>query len=118
MPNSNSARARTLMATAATAMVLSFAGQELAQTEVAEIVVTSERRETQLQDTPVSVSAFTQEPMAARGATNLQDLGNFTPNLELHQTNRPAGGGSAYAGYIRGVGTGDFQFPTDPGVGA
>ena len=117
MPTSNSARAKMLMATAATAMVLSFAGQALAQTEVAEIVVTSERRETKLQDTPVSVSAFSQETMAARGATNLQDLGNFTPNLELHQTNRPAGGGSAYAGYIRGVGTGDFQFPTDPGVG-
>ncbi|CAN5735806.1 TonB-dependent receptor [soil metagenome] len=117
MSTSNSARAKTLMAGAATALVLSFAGQALAQTEVAEIVVTSERRETKLQDTPVSVSAFSQETMAARGATNLQDLGNFTPNLELHQTNRPAGGGSAYASYIRGVGTGDFQFPTDPGVG-
>lgn len=113
-----STRAKALMAGAALGvMVVGFAGQALAQTEVAEVVVTAERRESRLQDTPVSVSAFSQETMAARGATNLQDLGNFTPNLELHQTNRPAGGGSAYAGYIRGVGTGDFQFPTDPGVG-
>lgn len=84
---------------------------------IAEIVVTAQRREERLQDAPLSVTALSSESLTARGIDNLGDVSNFAPNLELHPTNRPAGGGSAFAGYIRGVGTGDFQFPTDPGIG-
>ena len=80
-------------------------------------IVTAQRYEQDVQKTPVSVSAFSTRAMELRGATNLQDLSKFTPNLQLQPTNRPAGGGSAYAAFIRGIGTGDFQFPTDPGVG-
>ena len=84
---------------------------------VGEIVVTAQRREERLQDAPLSVTALSADSLAARGIDNLADVSNFAPNLEMHPTNRPAGGGSAFAGYIRGVGTGDFQFPTDPGIG-
>lgn len=82
-----------------------------------DMVVTAQRYEQDVQKTPVSVSAFGQRALDQRGISNLQDIGKFTPNLQLQPTNRPAGGGSAYAAYIRGIGTGDFQFPTDPGVG-
>jgi iron complex outermembrane receptor protein len=85
--------------------------------EGGEMVVTAQRYEQDVQKTPVSVSAFSPRSMDQRGVTNLQDIGKFTPNLQLQATNRPAGGGSAYAAYIRGIGTGDFQFPSDPGVG-
>ncbi|GGB23989.1 TonB-dependent receptor [Sphingomonas metalli] len=85
--------------------------------QLGDIVVTAQRREQRLQDTPVSVTALSAQALTARGIDNLADVSNFAPNLELHPTNRPAGGGSAFAGYIRGVGTGDFQFPTDPGIG-
>lgn len=84
---------------------------------IAEIVVTAQRRAERLQDAPLSVTALSADSLADRGIDNLSDVSNFAPNLELHPTNRPAGGGSAFAGYIRGVGTGDFQFPTDPGIG-
>jgi iron complex outermembrane receptor protein len=84
---------------------------------VEEIVVTAQRREERLQDTPLSITALSADALTNRGIDNLADISNFAPNLELHPTNRPAGGGSAFAGYIRGVGTGDFQFPTDPGIG-
>ncbi|MEN3747448.1 TonB-dependent receptor [Sphingomonas sp. HF-S3] len=84
---------------------------------IGEIVVTAQRRAERLQDAPLSVTALSSESLTARGIDNLADISNFAPNLELHPTNRPAGGGSAFAGYIRGVGTGDFQFPTDPGIG-
>ncbi|RYY26667.1 MAG: TonB-dependent receptor [Sphingomonadales bacterium] len=82
-----------------------------------EIIVTAQRREERLQDTPLSITALSSDALTSRGIDNLGDISNFAPNLELHPTNRPAGGGSAFAGYIRGVGTGDFQFPTDPGIG-
>lgn len=86
-------------------------------TRIADIVVTAQRRSERLQDTPISVTALSAQSLEQRGVINLTDVSKFAPNLELHQTNRPAGGGSAYAAYIRGVGTGDFQFPSDPGVG-
>jgi iron complex outermembrane receptor protein len=88
-----------------------------AQVAEGDIIVTAQRREQRLQDTPVSVTALSATGLASRGITNLAGVSNFAPNLELHPTNRPAGGGSSFAGYIRGVGTGDFQFPTDPGIG-
>ncbi|MDD9944736.1 MAG: TonB-dependent receptor [Myxococcales bacterium] len=88
-----------------------------AEAEIEEIVVTAQRFEQSEFETPVSVDAFSQRSLSQRAIVNLRDLSKFSPNLELHSTNRPAGGSSAYAAYIRGVGTGDYQFPTDPGVG-
>lgn len=106
--------------TAAPAFAQDAPAAPAAQSEefgVEEIIVTAQRREERLQDAPLSITALSSDALAARGIDNLGDVSNFAPNLELHPTNRPAGGGSAFAGYIRGVGTGDFQFPTDPGLG-
>jgi iron complex outermembrane receptor protein len=106
---------------AAPAADVAAAGELVANPEASppegEMVVTAQRYEQDVQKTPVTVSAFSTRAMEQRGVTNLQDIGKFTPNVQLQPTNRPAGGGSAYAAYIRGIGTGDFQFPTDPGVG-
>ncbi|MBN8831627.1 MAG: TonB-dependent receptor [Sphingomonadales bacterium] len=90
-----------------------------AQDEVGvdDIVVTAQRREERLQDTPISLVAISGEGLADRGVTNIKTVTNFMPNVELTNTNRPTAGGSAYAAWIRGVGTGDYAFPTDPGVG-
>ncbi|MCA1196934.1 TonB-dependent receptor [Sphingomonas sp. R647] len=107
--------AALLAASPATAQTAPAAQEE--EVGVGEIVITAQRREERLQDAPLSVTALSAESLTDRGIDNLGDISNFAPNLELHPTNRPAGGGSAFAGYIRGVGTGDFQFPTDPGIG-
>lgn len=108
---------RSLLLGASLTALVAGAAQAQESTSLEEIVVTAQRRETALQDTPVSITALESESLAQRGVTNLAQMTSFAPNLEIHQTNRPAGGGSSFAAYIRGVGTGDFQFPTDPGVG-
>ncbi len=56
---------------------------ESSQDRLGEIVVTAERRVTNLQDTPLSVVAMTQEMVAAKGIEDLQDLAVFTPNLSI-----------------------------------
>src|SRR6188768_3630561 len=48
-----------------------------------EIVVTAERRATNLQDTPLSVVAMTEEMVTAKGIEDLQDLAVFTPTLSI-----------------------------------
>ena len=81
-----------------------------------EILVTAERREERLQDTPVSVTAFTEKALASQNITNLTGIARFTPNVEING-GRSDGGGSALQAYIRGVGQQDFLFPNEPGVG-
>src|SRR4051812_44606916 len=58
---------------------------------VEDIVVTAERRATNLQSTPLSILAVTQETIQAKGIQNLQDLSHFTPNLSISPTR---GGGN------------------------
>jgi iron complex outermembrane receptor protein len=52
-----------------------------ANTDLAEIVVTAQKRTERLQDVPVSVSAFSNTQLAARGVTTSSDLTQITPGL-------------------------------------
>lgn len=88
----------------------------MAQLELEETVVTARKREESLQDTPVSVTAFSNVNLEERSISNIRDINAFTPNLEIN-SGRPDGGASAAQIYIRGVGQSDFLFPNDPGVG-
>lgn len=73
---------RLLMCTAGSAALLSAAGAIHAQT-LEEIVVTAERRELSLQDTPISIAAFSSETMELKGIETLEDISTFTPNLDI-----------------------------------
>src|SRR5262245_36668372 len=53
-----------------------IAGPAIAQ-QLEEIVVTAERRELSLQETPISVLAFTGESLEMRGVRDLFDLANL-----------------------------------------
>jgi iron complex outermembrane receptor protein len=83
---------------------------------IEEIVVTALRRETDLQDTPISITAFTAEDMFDRSFTNTRDIAEATPNM-LFTTGGAASGGSAALAYIRGIGQNDWLVTVDPGVG-
>ncbi len=75
-----------------------------AQVGPREIIVTAERRATNLQDTPLSVVAITGETAEAKGIDDLEDLARFTPNLAITPTR---GGGNNTANFvIRGIGGG------------
>ncbi|MGI9296128.1 MAG: TonB-dependent receptor [Pseudomonadales bacterium] len=82
-----------------------------------ETVVTARKREESLQDAPLAVSAYTGDSLEYRGASNIGDIAEFTPNLTFQ--NNPSFGGSSNAAavYIRGVGQKEFLPTTEPGVG-
>ena len=62
--------------------------------EVAEVVVTAQFREQALQDTPLSITAVSAEMLEARGQTNIQELGNQTPNVTLKPVSSSWGPGA------------------------
>jgi outer membrane receptor protein involved in Fe transport len=94
-------RNATLCASALVAVMCGITTPAFAQLE--EIVVTATRRETNLQDTPVSIQAFTSAQLELGGITNGRDLGIMVPNVVLN----PNTGGAQSNFYVRGL----------PGVG-
>jgi iron complex outermembrane receptor protein len=81
---------------------------------VEEIIVTAERREANLQDVPIAVTALTQETLEAQGVRGVIDIAASAPNLTA--TTGPQGSADANF-FVRGVGQFDFIATNDPGVG-
>ncbi len=82
-----------------------------------EIVVTARRREENIQDAPISITAISGDELAASGAKDASEIGRSAPNVTF-LTSTNSGGTSAFAGvFIRGVGQDDFLPTADPGVG-
>ncbi|GAB1257464.1 TonB-dependent receptor [Aurantivibrio plasticivorans] len=79
-----------------------------------EVVVTARRREENLQDVPVAVSAFNTAELEKQGVTDITQLQQNLPNTTL-QTSRATN--STLTAYIRGVGQQDPLWGFEPGVG-
>lgn len=81
------------------------------------IIVTARKREEDVQDTPIAISAFSGESLEARGVTTIDEIGGITPNVNYQ--NNPAIGGSSSVStvYIRGIGQRDFLGTIDNGSG-
>ncbi len=77
---------------------------------VEEIVVTAQKREENLQEVPIAISAFSAEKLDAFGIQSAQELDRVTPGLTISSSV-----GFTLA-YLRGVGTDAFLPGADPSV--
>ena len=66
-----------------------------------EIVITAERRTTNLQDTPLSIQALSAEVMEEKGLGDLADVAMFTPNLSISGSRGTGNNQPSFA--IRGI---------------
>ena len=85
--------------------------------ELEEIIVTAQRRAESLQDTPISVTAFTSADLQNKGISDISEIADFTPNMMFDTTAIISGSSSAAVIFIRGIGQSNFQVTNDPGVG-
>jgi len=83
-----------------------------AQAVLEEVVVTAERREANLQDVALAVSAFSETDLEDYQVQDLGDLQSLVPNLSIH-----VGDANNAVAYIRGVGQVDSVAFFEPGVG-
>ncbi|WP_295872370.1 TonB-dependent receptor [uncultured Zhongshania sp.] len=79
-----------------------------------EVLVTAEKREQSLQNTPISILAFSAEKLARFGVSDLGDISGLAPNVEI--TPFPISRSSLIV-FMRGVGNNDSQSTQDPAVG-
>ncbi len=79
-----------------------------------EILVTAEKRESSLQDTPISILAFSSERLERFGISDLGDIAGLAPNVTI--TPFPNSRSSLVV-FMRGVGNNDSQSTQDPAVG-
>lgn len=114
----------------ASLLALAFSGNALAQNtsstgdaaaagvgnanQVADVIVTAQRREQNLQEVPASVTAFDSSNLQAQAVQNLTDLNSKVPNVVL----APVGAYPyASAFFIRGLGFADVESTFEPAVG-
>ena len=83
-------------------------------TQLEEVVVTAQKREESLQDTPISLAAFSGDQLEQFGIVNLGDITARTPNVDI--TPFPNSRSSLVI-FMRGVGNNDSQTTQDPAVG-
>ncbi|HEX6859064.1 MAG TPA: TonB-dependent receptor [Caulobacteraceae bacterium] len=79
--------------------------------EVEALIVTAQKREEDIQDVPIAISAFTQEDLTRSQVAGGPDLITQVPNMTFTKTNF-----SSYSIQIRGIGTQAISATTDPAV--
>jgi len=82
-----------------------------AEGTVQALIVTAQKREEDIQDVPIAISAFTQEDLTRSQVAGGPDLMTQVPNFTFTKTNF-----SGYSIQIRGIGTQAISVTTDPAV--
>ncbi|NCG06235.1 MAG: TonB-dependent receptor [Gammaproteobacteria bacterium] len=101
---------KTLLATAVMAVMTA----ETAFAQLEEVVVTAERREASVQDTPISIEALTEKDIQDRGIYSNLDMINEVVGVNGYGSPQ---GGSSTAFVIRGIGDGAPNISLDPAAG-
>ena len=89
----------------------SAAGDGADSGTVQALIVTAQKREEDIQDVPIAISAFTQEDLTRSQVAGGPDLMTQVPNFTFTKTNF-----SGYSIQIRGIGTQAISATTDPAV--
>lgn len=107
----------TVSSLAISSFLLSSSPPAFAQTSddalLEEIIVTAEHREVSLQDTQISMTAFSEESIQELGISNGLDLFGHAPNVNVQEYQ---GGRSGMSFSIRGIVNAETLITFDPGV--
>ncbi len=79
-----------------------------------EIVVTARKREENLQEVPIAVTAVTGERLEESATADISELQGQVPNLTVYQGRNQS---TTLTAFMRGIGQADPLWGVDPGVG-
>lgn len=86
-----------------------------AQQAATDIVVTAQKREQNLLDVPMAISAFNAQALTEAGVVNTKDFADLVPSLRIPNES-PSGAGNGFV-FMRGIGTDNTQYTLDPAIG-
>ncbi len=114
----NRGRARSsqvLVATIAFGLVILFTSTILTaqQSLLEEVIVTAQKRAENIQDVPISITAFSGDELTALGVKTLRDVVKFTPGLTMNASS-VAEGDTVFT--IRGIGMNSVSSNQNPAV--
>ncbi|WP_324260853.1 TonB-dependent receptor [Altererythrobacter sp. H2] len=101
-----------LRALAVSASTLAMIHTAPAMAQVAEIVVTAQKVEENVQDVPIAITAVTSERLEQAGVTSLENIGAVVPSVTFRKGTTSANS----AIVMRGVGTITFSVAAEPSV--
>ncbi|WP_369821007.1 TonB-dependent receptor [Novosphingobium sp. CCH12-A3] len=111
----------SVFALAASILAVPAFAQETAQADnaggIEEIVVTAQKRVENVQDVPIAISAFGGTALKERAVADISALSGIAPNVNLDGGTPFSGSSAVLSATIRGIGSDDFAFNIDPGVG-
>ena len=113
MPKKSKQRAGLAVVFAVCAFTLPLAPAAQEQGYLEEITVTAQKREQNIQDIPVAVTALSGEQLVEYGITDMFDLQQSAPGLIFEQNQTATTANFS----IRGVGTSSQNFGLEPSVG-
>ena len=87
---------------------------ESASTVIEELVVTARRREENVQDVPIPVTALSGQDLKDRAADEVRDLMRITPNMDFQQA---ASAKNTAQVFLRGIGQVNWAPTQDPKIG-
>eukprot|EP01037_Dinobryon_pediforme_P017787 gene17787-18006_t len=105
------------LAAGTSAMAQAPADPAKADTGLQEIVVTAQKRVESAQNVPIAISVFSGKTLAERAVGNVSQLASVAPNVNFDNGVAFTGTTAVLAASIRGIGSSDFAFNIDPGVG-
>ena len=79
----NQPKTSRLVAAAVAALVAAAPAIAAENDVLEEVVVTAEKRSSTVQDTPISIAAFSGAELESAGITTTDGLSNLTPGLEI-----------------------------------
>ena len=99
----------TIITALAALLVSAMAGAEAME----EIIVTAQKREQNINDVPIAISAYTRQAVSDLGIRSAEDMEQLTPGLEVNTV----GGVGTKVWTIRGVGFNDYSAGASSTVG-
>ena len=97
-------------------MVPAHADSTEDDTRLQEVVVTAQRREEALQQTPIAVTAIDAAGLRENNINTIADVANMVPNLAISSSGYTTPSAALPVLYIRGIGQQGPAVYTDPGV--
>jgi iron complex outermembrane receptor protein len=102
------------LSTAQIARAQDSSSQASSDSGVADIVVTATRRATNLQETPLAISAIDADALIEQGLTNVAEMSRVVPNVSFERSQGAFGPGMS--AFIRGIGSSETNLSGEAGV--